>query len=110
MTTGMNVGTTDAQAVRLIWRDCRPPVSPALAFDTGTTHISIPGGHHRRRRRAGDAGAERAADTPFIAITRTIIDEVTADQLRAVQRVVDQQEVLARETLRRGIPRRRRAR
>jgi hypothetical protein len=36
------------------------------------------------------------ADTPFIAITRAVIDELTADQLRSVQRVVDQQEVFAR--------------
>src|SRR6185295_18696806 len=33
-----------------------------------------------------------------------VIDELTADQLRSVQRVVDQQEVLARATVRGGTP------
>jgi len=44
------------------------------------------------------------ADTPFIAITRAVIDELTADQLRTVQRVVDQQEIFVRATLRDGVP------
>ena len=47
---------------------------------------------------------EVPADTPFIAITRAVIDELTADQVRAVRRVVDQQEIFARATLREGVP------
>ena len=33
-----------------------------------------------------------------------MIDEVNADEVRSVQRIVDQQETMARETLRGGIP------
>lgn len=36
--------------------------------------------------------------------SRAVIDELTTDQLRSVQRVVDQQEVFARATLRDGVP------
>jgi PucR family transcriptional regulator, purine catabolism regulatory protein len=103
MTTGMNVGTTDDEQFDYIARLSAARVA-ALAFDNGTTHETVPAGILS----AGDAlGMPVLAvphDTPFIAITRAVIDDVTADQLRSVQRVVDQQEVMVRETLRNGIP------
>ena len=45
-----------------------------------------------------------APATPFIAISRAVIDELTADQVRLVQRVVQGQENLARVTVHGGIP------
>ncbi|MCV7228158.1 PucR family transcriptional regulator [Mycolicibacterium komossense] len=103
MTTGMNVGVTEAEQLDYLARLSATGVA-ALAFDTGTTHDQVPRGIIS----AGDAlGLPVLAvppQTPFIAITRAVIDEVNADQLRSVQRVVDQQEVMAREALRNGIP------
>ncbi|MUL50094.1 PucR family transcriptional regulator [Mycobacterium sp. CBMA293] len=103
MTTGMNIGRTEGQHFEYLARLSAAGVA-ALAFDTGTTHPVVPAGIIAAGDALGLPVLSVPADTPFVAITRAIIDEVTADQLRSVQRVVDQQEVLARETLRNGIP------
>ncbi|OBB24133.1 hypothetical protein A5792_30425 [Mycolicibacterium peregrinum] len=103
MTTGMNVGATADQQFEYLARLSTAGVA-ALAFDTGTTHSAVPRGIIAAGDALGLPVLSVPPQTPFIAITRAIIDEVTADQLRAVQQVVDQQEVLARETLRNGIP------
>ncbi|MGY4651350.1 PucR family transcriptional regulator [Mycobacterium sp. URHB0021] len=103
MTTGMNVGNTDDQQFDYLARLSAAGIA-ALAFDTGTTHTAVPPGIITAGDALGLPVLSVPAETPFIAITRAIIDEITADQLRSVQRVVDQQEILARETLRNGIP------
>ncbi len=103
MTTGMNVGTTETEQFEYIARLSAAGVA-ALAFDTGTTFAQVPDGVITAGDALGMPVLAVPADTPFIAITRAVIDEVTADQLRSVQRIVDQQEVMARETLRSGIP------
>jgi purine catabolism regulator len=103
MTTGMNVGATEDQQFDYLARLSAAGVA-ALAFDTGTTHTAVPSGIIAAGDALGMPVLSVPAKTPFIAITRAIIDEIAADQLRSVQRVVDQQEVLARETLRSGIP------
>jgi PucR family transcriptional regulator, purine catabolism regulatory protein len=103
MTTGMNVGTTESQQFDYVARLSAAGVA-ALAFDTGTTFAQVPDGVIAAGDALGMPVLAVPADTPFIAITRAVIDEVTADQLRSVQRIVDQQEVMARETLRSGIP------
>ncbi|MGV9743297.1 PucR family transcriptional regulator [Rhodococcus zopfii] len=103
MTTGLEIGAgADDQFTYLqglVGAGC-----VALAFDTGTRFDRVPDG----LRAAGDALGFPVlavpASTPFVAITRAVIDELTADQVRAVQRVVDQQERLARATLRGGVP------
>ncbi len=103
MTTGMKVGATSDEQFAYLARLSAAGVA-ALAFDTGTTFQVVPAGIIAAGDALGLPVLSVPAYTPFIAITRTIIDEVTADQLRSVQRVVDQQEVLARETLRNGVP------
>lgn len=103
MTTGMNVGATDAEQFEYLARLSATGVA-ALAFDTGTTHRHVPDGIITGADELGLPVLAVPAQTPFIAITRAVIDEVTADSLRSVQRVVDQQEVMARETLRNGVP------
>ncbi|QZH57881.1 PucR family transcriptional regulator ligand-binding domain-containing protein [Mycolicibacterium farcinogenes] len=103
MTTGMNVGDTADRQFEYLARLSSAGVA-ALAFDTGTTHPAVPAGIIAAGDALGLPVLSVPPQTPFIAISRAIIDEVTADQLRSVQRVVDQQEVLARETLRNGIP------
>lgn len=103
MTTGMNVGASADQQFRYLQRLSAAGVA-ALAFDTGTTHAQVPPGVLAAGDELGLPVLAVPADTPFIALSRAIIDEVTADQVRSVQRVVDQQDVLARETLRNGIP------
>lgn len=103
MTTGMKVGTTDSEQFDYIARLSAAGVA-ALAFDTGTTFAQVPDGVITAGDALGMPVLAVPADTPFIAITRAVIDEVTADQLRSVQRIVDQQEAMARETLRSGIP------
>ncbi|WP_064441997.1 PucR family transcriptional regulator ligand-binding domain-containing protein, partial [Hoyosella altamirensis] len=103
MTTGLNIGETEEEQFQYV-SSLAHAGTVALAVDTGTTFLSVPAGI----RAAGDALGFPVlavpAETPFIAITRAVIDELTADQVRAVQRVVDQQENLVRATLRGGIP------
>lgn len=103
MTTGLKIGTRPQEQFDYVSRLVQAG-TVALAFDTGTTYDRVPDGI----RSAGDALGlpvlSVPASTPFIAITRAVIDELTADQIRSVQRVVDQQENLARATLRGGIP------
>ena len=103
MTTGISVGKTNkAQfdyVARLVAAD-----AAALAFDTGTNFRHVPDGILSAADTLGLPVLRVPASTPFIAITRAVIDAITADQLKSVQRTVDMQERLARETLRGGIP------
>lgn len=103
MTTGMNVGATDADQFAYVSRLSSSGVA-ALAFDTGTTFPAVPRGVIAAADAVGMPVLAVPPQTPFIAITRAVIDEITADQLRAVQRIADQQEIMVRETLRHGIP------
>lgn len=103
MTTGMTVGHTDIEQFDYVSRLSAAGVA-ALAFDTGTTHRTVPGGIISAGDAVGMPVLAVPAATPFIAITRAVIDEATADQLRSVQRVVTQQEVMAREAVSNGIP------
>jgi len=103
MTTGISVGKTHkAQfdyVARLVAAD-----AAALAFDTGTNFRQVPDGILAAADTLGFPVLRVPASTPFIAITRTVIDAINADQLKSVQRTVELQERLARETLRGGIP------
>lgn len=103
MTTGLTVGThTRAQADyvgRLV-----AARAAALAFDTGISYEQVPQGIIEAADAMGLPVLQVPASTPFIAITRTVIDRINADQLKAIQRTVDDQERLARETLQGGIP------
>jgi hypothetical protein len=103
MTTGLEMGPTSDEQYEYVARLSTVGVA-ALAFDTGTNFDRVPDGVLSAGDGLGLPILQVPADTPFIAITRAVIDELTADQLRLVQRVVDQQEVFARATLRDGIP------
>ncbi|KUI30510.1 PucR family transcriptional regulator [Mycobacterium sp. GA-2829] len=103
MTTGMNVGATEAEQFDYLARLSATGIA-ALAFDTGTTYPQVPDGIVAAGDALGMPVLAVPPQTPFIAITRAVIDEITADQLRSVQRIADQQELMARETLRDGIP------
>jgi PucR family transcriptional regulator, purine catabolism regulatory protein len=103
MTTGLTVGATDSEQFDYVARLSAADVA-ALAFDTGTTFHQVPDGIVRAGDAFGLPVLKVPASTPFIAITRAVIDEVNADEVRSVQRIVDQQETMARETLRGGIP------
>ena len=103
MTTGLTVGGTDDEQFDYIARLSGAGVT-ALAFDIGTTFRRMPDGIVKAADAFGLPVLKVPATTPFIAITRVVIEEVNADEVRSVQRVVEQQEVLARETLRGGIP------
>jgi purine catabolism regulator len=102
MTTGLKMGPTSDEQYEYVARLSAVGVV-ALAFDTGTNFDRVPDGVLSAGDALGLPILQVPADTPFIAITRAVIDELTADQLRSVQRVVDQQEVFARATLRDGI-------
>jgi purine catabolism regulator len=103
MTTGLKMGPTSDEQYEYVARLSAAGVV-ALAFDTGTNFDRVPDGVLSAGDALGLPILQVPADTPFIAITRAVIDELTADQLRTVQRVVDQQEIFARATLRDGIP------
>lgn len=103
MTTGLNIGTSVEEQFGYVEALVRAG-SVALAIDTGMKFSRVPEGI----RSAGDAFGlpvlEVRASTPFIAITRAVIDDLTADQVRDFQQVVHQQEELARAILRGGVP------
>ncbi|UXA09783.1 PucR family transcriptional regulator ligand-binding domain-containing protein [Mycobacterium sp. SMC-8] len=103
MTTGINIGVDTGAQAAYVARLAAAGVS-ALAVDTGTTLSEVPSGVLAAGDAHGVPVLRVPASTPFIAIARVVIDAVKADQLRAVQHVVDRQEVLARATLRGGIP------
>ena len=103
MTTGLRMGLTSDEQYEYVARLSAAGVV-ALAFDTGTNFDRVPDGVLSAGDALGLPILQVPADTPFIAITRAVIDELTADQLRTVQRVVDQQEIFARATLRDGVP------
>lgn len=103
MTTGINVGKDRcAQSdylARLVAAD-----AAALAFDTGISYKRVPPGIIAAGDALGMPVLEVPASTPFIAITRTVIDRINTEQVKSVQRTVDEQERLARETLTGGVP------
>lgn len=103
MTTGINIGPDAAAQAAYVAR-LADAGTAALAVDTGTTLSAVPAGVLTAGDEHGVPILRVPAATPFIAISRVVIDAVKADQLRSVQRVVDQQEVLTRATLRGGIP------
>lgn len=103
MTTGINVGKTRKAQYQYVARLVAAGAA-ALAFDTGTNFRQVPEGILAAGDELGLTVLRVPASTPFIAITRAVIDAINADQLKSVQRTVDQQERLARETLRGGIP------
>ncbi|WP_137149558.1 PucR family transcriptional regulator [Mycolicibacterium sp. CR10] len=103
MTTGINIGADAAMQSAYLGR-LSSAGAAALAVDTGTTFSDVPAGVLAAGNDSGVPVLKVPASTPFIAIARVVIDAVKADELRSVQRVVDHQEVLARATLRGGIP------
>lgn len=103
MTTGINIGV-DAAAQHDYVARLAAAGTAALAVDTGTTLSAVPAGVLAAGDVHGLPVLRVPASTPFIAIARVVIDAVKAEQLNSVQRVVDQQEVLARAALRGGIP------
>lgn len=103
MTTGINIGADAAAQAEYVARLAAAGTA-ALAVDTGTTFTDVPAGVRAAGEQAGIPVLKVPASTPFIAIARVVIDALKADELRSVQQVVDHQEVLARATLRGGIP------
>lgn len=103
MTTGINVGADDGHQFDYVSRLASAGTA-ALAVDTGTTISAVPAAVLAAGDELGLPVLEVPASTPFIAIARVVVDALKADELRSVQRVVDQQEILARATLRGGIP------
>ncbi len=103
MTTGLNVGADRRTQADYVSRLVAANVS-ALAFDTGISFDRVPDGIVAAGDTLGLPILQVPASTPFIAITRTVIDRINDDQLKSVQRTVDEQERLARETLAGGVP------
>lgn len=103
MTTGINLGVDDEAQFDYVSRLVSAGTA-ALAVDTGTTFTTVPAGVLAAGDELGLSVLEVPASTPFIAIARVVFDALKADELRSVQQVVDQQEILARATLRGGIP------
>jgi purine catabolism regulator len=103
MTTGIKVGSTKRAQFDYVARLVAAGAA-ALAFDTGTSFRQVPDGIVSAGDELGFPVLSVPASTPFIAITRAVIDAINADQLKSVQRTVELQERLARETLSGGIP------
>jgi purine catabolism regulator len=103
MTTGLKLGGTKRAQFDYVSRLVTAGAA-ALAFDTGTNFRQVPEGIIAAGDELGLPVLRVPATTPFIAITRAVIDAINADQLKSVRRTVELQERLARETLRGGIP------
>lgn len=103
MTAGLELGTSPEELFTYIEGLARAGCT-ALAFDTGARFDRVPEGLCSAGDALGFPVLSVPASTPFIAIARSVIDELTADEVRTVQRVVDSQERLARATLRGGVP------
>jgi purine catabolism regulator len=103
MTTGSQLPDTDAGQREYVQRIVQSG-SAALAFDTGVRFSKVPPAVCAAGDELGIPVLAVAPKTPFIAISRAVIDELTADQVRLVQAVVQGQENLARVTMRGGIP------
>ncbi|WP_255283986.1 PucR family transcriptional regulator [Rhodococcoides fascians] len=102
MTTGLEIGATDEAQFQYVSRLAQAGTA-ALALDTGTRFPAVPRGILAAGDDLGLPILSIPASTPFIAITRAVIEELTKDQLRITQRVVDQQENLAKATLKGGV-------
>lgn len=103
MTTGISVGKTRKAQYEYVSRLVAAEAA-ALAFDTGTSFRQVPEGVLAAGDELGLPVLRVPASTPFIAITRVVIDAINADQLKSVQRTLELQERLARQTLKGGIP------
>jgi purine catabolism regulator len=103
MTTGLHIPDTDAEQYRYVQRIVESG-SAALAFDTGVRFREVPSAVRAAGDEFGIPVLAVSPTTPFIAISRAVIDELTADQVRLVQRVAEGQESLARATMRGAIP------
>ena len=102
MTTGINIGAAPDEQFAYVARLAEAGTA-ALAVDTGTTFDRVPDGIRSAGDELGFPVLAVPPQTPFVAVTRTVLDELTADQVRSVQQVVDQQDTLARATLRGGV-------
>lgn len=103
MTTGLHLPES-ADEQRNYVRRIVESGSAALAFDTGVRFRRVPDAVCAAADEYGIPVLAVSPNTPFIAISRAVIDEITADQVRLVQKVVQGQENLARVTMRGGIP------
>jgi len=90
MTTGINIGTDDAAQLDYVARLVSADAA-AIAVDTGTTFTEVPAGVLAAGNALGLPVLEVPPSTPFIAIARVVVDALKADELRSVQRVVDEQ-------------------
>ncbi|HEX9175345.1 MAG TPA: PucR family transcriptional regulator ligand-binding domain-containing protein, partial [Mycobacterium sp.] len=103
MTTGLHFPDTDAGQHEYVQRIVDSG-SAALAIDTGVRFQKVPPAVCAAGDEFGIPVLAVAATTPFIAISRAVIDDLTADQVRLVQRVVEGQKNLARAAMHGGIP------
>jgi purine catabolism regulator len=103
MTTGLHLPDTDAGQHEYVQR-IFDSGSAALAFDTGVRFQKVPPAVCAAGDELGIPVLAVAPKTPFIAISRAVIDDLTADQVQLIQRVVQGQENLARAAMHGGIP------
>lgn len=102
MTTGLHLPETDAERTEYVRRIVESG-SAALAFDVGMHFDRVPAAICAAGDQLGLPVLAVAPATPFIAISRAVIDELTLDQVRLVQQVVQGQETLARVTMHGGV-------
>ncbi|MDV3124353.1 PucR family transcriptional regulator [Mycobacterium sp. 21AC1] len=103
MTTGLHLPPSASEQRDYVQRIVDSG-SAALAFDTGVRFRKVPAAIRAAGDEFGIPVLAVSPETPFIAISRAVIDEITADEVRLVQQVVSGQEKLARATMRGGIP------
>lgn len=102
MTTGLALPDEPDGLARYVYRLAQAGVA-ALAIDTGITLSDVPAPVVEAADSLGFAVLRVPPRTPFIAISRAVIDDLNADQLRIVREVVDNQERLARAAARGGL-------
>lgn len=103
MTTGLRLAEESAGQREYV-RRLHAKNTTALAVDTGTVHAAVPEGLRLEGDALGFPILAVAREVPFIAIGRAVADALTADDIAAARRVVEQQQRLAGAALAGGVP------
>jgi purine catabolism regulator len=102
MTTGLSVGDGPEEQDAYVRRLARAKPA-ALAVDTGTLYEHVPAAIRAAGDELGLPVLRVPRATPFIAITRAVVDGLTASRLSALQDIITTQDALARAAVRSGV-------
>ncbi|MFD6517736.1 PucR family transcriptional regulator [Rhodococcus sp. NPDC060176] len=101
LTTGISVGNGAEQQDAYVRRLARANPA-ALAVDTGTVYAQVPEAIRAVGDELGLPVLRVPRATPFIAITRAVVDALTLSRVSALQHVIESQDAMSRSVVRFG--------